>query len=392
MALKSFDEIGAKKRLAPPSEAGRINTIADERRLHGGDFAKIGVVGIDSATPAVKTNWFRRVPSFYSEFMWSEGLTIETGNPRMDEALPMPQITKAFQRATNHMVAYGAGVVMASPADPSLLVAVAPDQHYEVADESGKLLGDIVIIVNGASAEPNRTAQVIKYPIEGDATWELYGWTQGTLGERKQEFEIAKRRGRQVVVLEHNPERVGLFPDMSPLVAQIARTPTQVARALKRNANPHLYGPEGMLVRDESGKATIDAEGMYLPMQAGDERPGYLSWDASPDASRWSYETALDGLFSVTGLSKILLEPNAVTGILSGTALRRLALPFHARLSSYTRINEDALRAGLAVWNANRAAGSREVFAYEPSAVTFDWGYEGAFRDDGEGAVPADAA
>ena len=67
---------------------------------------------------------------------------------------------------------------------------------------------------------------------------------------------------------------------------------------------------------------------------------------------------------------------------MSGIALRRIMLPFVARLTHLSNVNRKALRSMVGVYNANRAALGLEVFSVEPSAIDIDWKWRELFQDD----------
>ena len=88
MALQSVSDIGPNKQLVPNSEAARVNAAIANRRLFDGDLSQLKIEALDNATPAMQFNWFRRVATFYPEFMLAErpAILVE-GNPRMEAAI-----------------------------------------------------------------------------------------------------------------------------------------------------------------------------------------------------------------------------------------------------------------------------------------------------------------
>ena len=73
-----------------------------------------------------------------------------------------------------------------------------------------------------------------------------------------------------------------------------------------------------MLTQDASGKRTLDVKGQFLPLQDGDQIPGYLQWDSKIEAVDKDYQYHLDHVFMMTGLSRVLFEPQFGSGTISG--------------------------------------------------------------------------
>ena len=385
MTLKSIDEIGPQKNLSPNSETARINYAVRNRRLFEGQTRELRVDPVSSSIPPVGLNWFRRVATFYPEFMLAERPTLRIAdNPRLEGILQEfgRTLFPVLQRSNVDMLKYGLGVIASHHLDPFMFVEYDRDAHYEVVDERGMVIADILVDITGDINDLERLVNVVTYQLDGENSWKQYRFQAGSVGEQLREIELSPRAGRQVALLEHNAQTTSIFDDLKDPIAQLTRIQTAVARLVKRNASPHLYGPSGMLSIDEQGRANLDRDGMFLPVEEGDEAPGYLQWDSKMEAATWQYDSLQMLVYAFSGLSPLLFDPKIQTGVLSGEALRRTALPFLARLNHYARINESAIEMLLAIWNANRAVNGVEVFDFSLADIEVEWAYDRIFEDD----------
>jgi len=384
MALKSINEISPQKNLTPNSESARILQAQRDRDLFDGKLHQLNVEYLDSATPPTSINWFRRIAQFYPEFLLAERPQfVVEGNARLEDILT--EFGRVFfpplQRANVHMLTYGLGVLASHPQNPMLFIPFERDKHYEVVDEQGLIVADILISIDGEPTETERILNVYVYEIDGPSTWKQYNWQHGAVGQFLREIPIPPRTGRQVALMDHNQDRTSIFTDLIPLVGQQVRIATGVGRTVKRNSAPHLFGPDGMLTTDAGGRIEIESEGMFLPIQEDDPKPEYLQWDSKVEASQWLFDTSQLMIFAMSGLSPLLFDPSIQTGILSGEALRRAMLPFVARLNHYARINEETIETVLNIWNANRGSNGLEVFSFDPSDIVVEWAYNDIFSE-----------
>lgn len=386
MALSNITDIGTNKTLTPNSELPRINYTVANRRLFTGNFVELQIPALDSATRALVFNWFRKAATFYPEFMFAQWPVITTGNERADEEVRRLAITllPEMQAANVDMLRYGQGVLATHPTDPTQFVAYERDMHYEVVNRQGEVWADILVDVTGEPTDENRLVNVVVYDYRenGESTWRQFNYDSGNLGPQIASYEIPQRStARQVILLAPNRGKTSIFDDIKDPITQVARIATATARVLKRNSNPHLYGPDTMLQQDENGKTTISENGMFLPMQQGDQIPGYLQWDSKVETAQWSHDVCMNTLFAMTGLSPVLFDPGIQTGTLTGVALRRTMLPFVSRLDNYARVNDRAVERALLTWNANRQVAGGEVYSLNAADINVEWTYESVFQD-----------
>ena len=298
MAIPSVNVIGPKKVYPPDVELVRNNYVEANRRLHGGNFADLPIGKVDDAQTGLPLNWFRRVATFYPEFMFAQRpeVTIRN-NERFTEALVnlLRPVWPVLQHANVDMLRYGTGVVASDPMDPNLMRRYELDAWYEVVNAQGIVEADILMDVRGSVLSENATIDMIVYPISGLSaeapSWRQFTYEGKQLGVQRNTFTLPNRdySRRQVVPFNGNVDAVSIFDDMRPGVTEISRALTGMAAALKRNQRPHLVGPEGMLETDDKGNAQLNPDGMFLPVQPGDANPNTCNMTApnSPSPLTW---------------------------------------------------------------------------------------------------------
>ena len=340
---------------------------------------------IDENTPAIPINWFRRVAKFYPEFMLSDRPTIiVTTNPRFTDLIAdlSRPLWRQLAYANTDMLAFGAGIIVSAPDDPMQFLRYPPDQHYEVRDNgSGALLGDIVYNLRGVVGDDNAQIDIVEYPIAGNPVKRTHRFKAGIVSELVRTVKLPPRTGRQVIVLDFDADRTSIFDDMKHSVGEISRALTAHATTIFRNARPHLFGPEGAVTINAEGAAELNIQGMYFPLSEGDVEPGYLQWDTKSDAVRLDIELQLDTALNMASLNKLLFDPQT-TGNLSGVALRRLLLPFVAKLNTLKEINDMAILDVLATFNQNIRDNGGELFAYNLRDVEITYHFEEVFSDE----------
>ena len=384
MALANVTDIGPHKPLTPVGEALRINAARANRRLFSGDLAELRLEAIDDETPLLQFNWFRRAATFFPEFMLAERpeVSIE-GNPRMTEAFERVSrgLFENLQYANVLMISEGESVMASHPSDPLRFVCYPTDSHYVVTDRQGRVTFDLLTDVRQRGND--QTIDIVGYSTSGRGSfWRHYEYNAGVPGNRITTFSLPPRAvGRQVVQLQNNASSTSVYDDIKQLIGLMARSASNVMRREKRNSNPHLAGPEGMLAKDENGNAYIDERGMFLRLQEGDPQPMYLYLDTPEQSAKWLYDTARDNMLNLAALPPALFDPEMQLGDISGRALERVLLAFRTRVSHYARVNEKAIEDLIRIWRDNFGVAGGEIFQYDESDVEVEWHYNEVFED-----------
>ena len=391
MALMGFDQLSTNKTLTPDSDAGRLNRISANRSLLNGNFNELQVPYLDSAKriKPLTINWFRRAAEFYPEFMLSRTPIVTTGNALLDTFLEgLGQRLWDQVGFTNvDLLAFGEGVLFSHPTNPISFIRVDPAQWFEVRDADGDLMGDVFYEIRERNiTDPE--VDIYRYPIGGRAQRYIHAYQSGSIGPVRKVIDLPDRASlfRQAVPY---PLDVGfsagqsrsIFDDMKSSIGELSRTATSLAQTIRRNSRPHLFGPEGSIRVDAQGNAEIDVNGMFIPVPEGDSPPGYLQWDSSIEAIQFAWEQHLENALIGAGLNKLLFDPEKLGQVASGTALRRLMLPFLAKVQSLQESNQLGFLAILQLIVANNGAAGGEIYGYDDAAVEIEWGFRDIFED-----------
>ena len=399
MALTSINEIGSAKPLPPEQESGRVADINRNRLLYRNDQRALGVTALnDDQLPATKVNWFKRIADFYPEFMLADKPDIVVrDNERFTEIVNMFErmIFAQLFDANIDMTRFGQGVITSHPNDPLVPVCFTPDNHFEVCNTLGEVTADVFTIILGEAPSNEKRHNNIKFEnrhlhkivydyIDGTSKKYIYGYKAGVVGELLNTINLPARAGRQFAEVFSNRGRESLYPDIAPMIGEIGRTMTSMSTSIKRNLRPHLYGPDGSVIVDENGRATIDVKGMFFPLSEGDIPPGYIQWDSKLEAVEYNIATNLEFALNMVGLNTMLFTPGAATGALSGVALQRLFIPFVAKINHYKEANHRAVIDILRMLAANNAAMGSELFVFNDDDVEITWHFEDIFQDESE--------
>ena len=264
---------------------------------------------------------------------------------------------------------------------------------FSVVDPLGRVIQDILIDITGDSINvksdvraDDQVVNVVRYSVDGTSTMEQYSYSAGNIGPLVASYDIPQRAAmRQVVPVYLNRQRNSVYDDIKSPLAQLMNIQTAIARTIKRNANPHLVGPDSMVARNEKGQVEIDENGMFFSTQIGDVQPAYLQWDSKVEAQDWQTRYLMNAMFNLTGLSETLFNPDALTGTQTGEALKRGMLPFVSKTGSYARTLEQAMKRAVVLNYANQQAAGLPVPAVSMDGLEVEWTYEAIWRDeDGE--------
>ena len=263
--------------------------IRANRKLYNNDFSPLNV-DIESDTVLKKVNWFRRTATFYSEFLYGNRPTVTLeGNERFSTlyAASIQNILSCMFYANIDHLRYGTGVVAASPFDPVNLCVYEADSWFVVRDMEENITADLLCYTMNPHVFGNQRFAKITYSYEGDRTsvlYQVYKSNHDGIGELLLSQDYPDRTGRQVLPFMNGyaqPDQgTSMYEDMKTSVGEIVALLSRLSNTIKRNLRPHLYGPDAMLTLDASGKRTLDIKGQYLPLQDGDQIPGYLQWDS----------------------------------------------------------------------------------------------------------------
>jgi len=407
MPITDINSISTGAQFPPHEEIAMTNYVSKWRRLYEGDFSALQLPEISNEIPGYGINWFRRIATFYGEFMFGDRPEIYIeGNPTMQNEVAEFATTMfpQLQIANVDMIRFGKGIMATHPMDAMRFVRFERDQQFQVQDIQGMVIGDVLYRVRNQELPDeehhglSKTADVYKYPVDGEGTWEVYSYNKGGLGRLMASFPTTPRAGRQVVEFQINADSTSLFEDIQFLVAEMSRNLSRMGYSIKRNLRPHLVAPSGSLITEDGNAVRVNEQGMIFPVQEGDPMPMYLQWDGNQSSMEWYYNNLKANMFNMVGVSELMFDASLFPGELSGEALRRMMLAFWSKLNHIKAINNEAIEKMLDIWNANRMANNMEVFDFDRSDIEISWGWEELFmntletdQDVGEDEEPAPA-
>lgn len=391
MPIRNFNEISTNKQLVPIEELARTNYILRNQKLLAGDFTELGIK--PSEAEAIRVNMFRRVAEFYPEFMLSErpDIQIET-NPGLARFLEGMSrfLWNEIGLVNVDLLATGYGVAVSHPTQPVTPIRINPRQHYELVDNRGAIEGDLWYMLRTVGEAVDGEIDIYEYPMDGTAKKRVHKWRSGQIGDLLQTVELPARAPvRQAIIYPQNsgigagPTR-SLFEDMKDHVKELSNTLTRLAGSIKRNSRPHLYGPASSVNVDARGKAQINIEGEFFPLQPQDQVPGYLQWDPKIEAVEFDVDRQLDFIYLQAGVPKILFDPERL-GNTSGRALRRLLLPFISKLNGLKETNALGVESLVELISLNNFASGGELFQFSTADIAINWKFEELFEDTIDG-------
>lgn len=387
----------------PPHEAVRVGRIRQERDLYHGRYASLGLQ-VDNDTVAI--NMFRRLATIYPDFLFSEDVSIMTGNEGLDTLIEVnsAQIMDSLYFANIDALRHGVGVVTTGNEDMSVLKVVEPDRWFMVVDDAGHIIGDVTVEHEwgtGGNYEPSQTQlgaeawpdlpNVLEFSMNDYQSnmrmVRAYKYDGNHIGEMLYVLEDMpiQEDMRQVALLYNGYVRdeVGqsAYTDIRPIVRSMIKSATALSKTIERNARPHLFGPAGVLEADSAGNYNLNVEGTYFPLNPEDTPPGYLQWDSNVEAITYERQRNMQDFYFITGLSPILFEADANRNIISGAALRRMLIPFVSRLERIRATNDGVISEVVRLLNGS---GAEVMYPFDASNLMVEWGYRAIF-EDGDG-------
>ena len=326
MAIKDIEQFIKRGTLHPASDSARIRAVQSNRRLLDGNFISLGVRHIqDSDTGAswsIPVNLFRQARDFYADFLFGVQPEIDTDIPRFKSAIDAikSNLLTSVRLGTKDMFSFGEGVIATHPENPLSFVSWSPDLHFNVIDQKGAIVADILIRIRDDLTSTDKSEiDVFVYRIDGDNTWRVYTYAGGQIGNYKRDYPIRQTTGRQVISMRLDNDNRAMMDAMKSGVGEMSRILTNLSSTLARNSNPHLAGPSGALNINEQGQAELDPEGMYIPIEEGERNPQYIVWDPGLRALSWAYKQSERNALTAVGLSDAIFDPAIFTGTLSGS-------------------------------------------------------------------------
>ena len=359
--------------LVPTADVERHAQMQRNLDLYQGNFGRK-----DGEDPDhyIRENWFRLVALSYAQFLFGERPVVSIAGDdeltRMIASDLEPALSLSLLFANVDLVRLGTGIVAFPFGYDARPVTVSPLDWFPLYDETQEeRVGDV--IVRKLVGEEKVVLDFFEYddPVLRRLVYQSRG---GHLGDVLQAFQRVSPIGpRRVFSMTSGYPSLGygesLYVDIEQIVLQQSKKMGELSTNISDNSLPDLYGPEDALQANDDGTYVLTGDRpRYFPIPAGGIPPDYLQWDSNVEAQRYFMGRLEELIHNLTGLTRALFDPKAISGNVTGSALRRLLIPFVSRLSLYQQTNTDTIVQLLRVWNAG--AGGR---SYDDVDVSVLW-------------------
>lgn len=335
----------------PKDESQRIRAIFNNRQLYNNETNEL--VPDTSGVKQLKLNLFRRAVDIYTNFLLSEGVSITSENLTNQSIIDTvsDDILNILYMANTDLRRYGSSIVSINN-ETGYLTVYEPDQWYQVLDDDGQLVADIIVeyLTQAVEIDESKNNTPFNYSrikiitnnySTSKKTVEIRELKGSIIGELKGVIVQSDIVGRQVATMfngyNRGQEGLSMFDDIKDIVADMIKIKRTLSSTLENNGKPHLVGSGGMLV-EENGLTTVKKDGMFLPMETGDNPPFYLQWDTNAEAVKYQIEEHWSSYFTITAIPPIIFT-NSTGQSTSGEALKRLVFPFLSVLAKQRQTN-----------------------------------------------------
>ncbi len=359
ITLKDFNE-GAT--YPPILESVRLGKVRENRKLYNNDLRPH--ITESEGTNSVRINLFRKAIEIYTNFLLSEGVSIEFGSSTVDFDERINHLLDVLYLVNTDSKRYGVGVVTIDPIT-GLFKVYEPDQWYQIRDDKGGLSAEVLVEYsdNNLEVPKDEKNESMKYSLITIITNDYTTQSQtkvvrklkgGKIGSQIGVTIVNMIVGRQIAPLysgyAKGQEGVSVFDDIRDIVFDMVRIKQNLSRSLERNSSPHLAAPAAILVENDQGKVDINTSGMLFPLNPGDEKPFYLQWDTNADAAKFQMEEHWKAYFAMTSIPRMLFEPSTGSAS-SGEALKRMLFPFLSSLAKLKSANFVLIRQLLVMYD-----------------------------------------
>ena len=405
----ALDDIREGSSVIPTSEATRNSRMQNNIRLYNRGpayvpkergFSEAGDNASTAPGDTIPVNWYRRIALNFSEFVYGEQMEITIrGEEQLTEAvrtLLQPSLYRSLFLANVDTIRCGTGVNVSPWNHPgSVFQSYLPTTWYPLYDSLGEdQIADILI----RRHEPKKVGEgrvIVDIFYFGEdpppSERRIYKLENISFGPLETTYTQESYLNRRVHVIAGGYPTDGygesLYEDITQFVDQLGEKLGNLGGNLKRNSEPHLYGPDGAIElaedQEADGSTEINAllpEGaQYIPVEPGGIPPNYLQWDTNADAFKIFFELCEESVFNFTGLTRSLYDPSsALSGNVTGSALRRLLIPFVSRVNRIKETNRPAVEGAIRLFAETQGFS----YTFPSDDVDILWGFDRLLGDD----------
>lgn len=125
-----------------------------------------------------------------------------------------------------------------------------------------------------------------------------------------------------------NPFGIDDYTDIDSIVSELCIRVSQISKVLDKFSSPSMLGSSSVMERDEMSGSYRLRFGNFFPVEAGEQKPEMIVWDANLDANFKQIELLTNQLYTISEMGSAVFGDisNSTGNVASGTALKRLMM------------------------------------------------------------------
>lgn len=280
-------------------------------------------------------NWAKRISTLWADLLLGErpGLKDDKAEEKTDYLHELSEKTSLWRKAYTAAIdcsRYGDTVIKVRRNEEGRVVlsVIPPNYWFPVVSEN-----DLTEILYHVLAWPtvNNTLYV-EIHNNKDVIYREYKLSpSGNIGRLLEERVEKNIAGRCYVVhianLQRSDSLYGLddYDDLTSMMQELEVRFAQIARVLDAHADPKMFGPDRTVVDKDTGVKTADL-GDYIPLEADEITPGYITWDGRLEMSFQQIDKIMQQFYILSETSPAVFGEIKSGLAESGSALRRLMM------------------------------------------------------------------
>lgn len=332
----------------PPAEVERLERYTQNRLLFEGKHEQVYKDWIkllrndQQAALEIVLNWHKRLTLLFADLLLGETPGITAGEQESAEQQTVGRIIEdndflntAYEVAID-ISRYGTGLFKVRYEDGGAIIeGQQPAVWFPVVSPGNvkKVLAHVLAwTYEEGPAERREKFLRVEIHEKGTITSRLHKVMNDTISVALEETVTDTGVDEFLVVPVNNvltTDRItGLddYSDLDTIIQELETRVAQVSRILDKHADPNMYGPDSALEQDDAGRWVFRGGGKYFPVAAGEQAPGYATWDGQLAAAFQQIDLLMEQLYVLSETSAAAFGQLKSGLAESGTALRRLMM------------------------------------------------------------------
>jgi hypothetical protein len=332
----------------PPSDATRLQTCEHVDNLLEGEHGTVFMESFmrlmrdDGTIVEIDLPWVRKTRLIFADLLCGEPGRIRCEDteqqPYLDDLIRRLDLWRNLHEACGDTVSYGDGVLKLRKRNGKVTLSPQPPKFwFPVVEEDDirSVIGHVLTwkINRGDESNPK---WVGKAEVHRPGNIDTYTFTLNYDGTKIGEItdQTSVKSGVKDMLLFHAPnwrtssELCGhsIFDDADSILSEMEVRYAQMSKVLDKHSDPGMYGPENALEQDpKTGEWKVKG-GRFYPLVAGDEKPGYVTWDGMLFPNIEMVKLLREELYAATDTCPALFGKLEQGMAESGSALKRLLI------------------------------------------------------------------